>query len=83
MIKTIFDEKYDAGVAVGVAKGKAEERVVAKAEAVLAVLRAKFPQVPKGVEKSICQMTDPIALDSLVVHAAQSKTLTEFSEALK
>ena len=83
MIKTLSERKYDEGVAVGVAKGKAEERVTAKAEAVLTVLRAKFHRVPKGVERMICQMSDPIALDSLAIHAAQSKTLDEFAEALR
>ena len=79
MIKTLSERKYDEGVAVG----KAEERVVAKAEMVLTILRAKFHRVPKGTEKAIGQMTDQIALDSLAVHAAQSKTLVEFAEALK
>jgi hypothetical protein len=54
-----------------------------KAEMVLTILRAKFTQIPKETEKAIRQMSDPIALDSLGVHAAQSKTLNEFSEALK
>jgi hypothetical protein len=82
MIKTIFDEKYDEGVAVGEARSEAKV-AKAKAEAVLAVLRAKFKRIPKETEKAVYQMTDPIALDSLVVHAAQSKSLTEFAEALQ
>ena len=75
MIKTIFEERE----AIGEARG----RVIAKAETVLTILRAKFKRVPKGIETSIRQMTDPVALDSLAVHAAQSTALDEFSEALK
>ena len=79
MIKKIFEEREAIGEARGEARGKAG----GKAEAVLAILRAKFKRTPKGIETSIRQMTDPVALDSLAVHAAQSTTLNEFSEALK
>ena len=79
MIKTIFEERE----AIGEARGRADERVIAKAETVLTILRAKFKRISKGIETSIRQMTDPVALDSLAVHAAQSKTLDEFLEALK
>jgi hypothetical protein len=63
----------------------AAEQLVAegKAETVLKILRAKFKRIPKETEKAICQMTDLIALDSLAVHAAQSKSLAEFADALK
>ena len=83
MIKTIFEEREAIGEARGFAKGKAENVAGAKAGAILAILRAKFQRVPKGIEKAICQMTDSVALDSLAVHAAQSNTLSEFGEALK
>jgi hypothetical protein len=79
MIKTIFEEKFDEGVAVGKAKAKVEE----KAEAVLNVLRARFNRVPKEVEKTIHRMTDPIALDSWTAHAATCKSMKEFAEALR
>ena len=64
-------------------KWGAEREAKGRAETVLAILRAKFHQVPKGVEKTVGQMTDPIAPNSLAVHAAQSKTLVDFVEALK
>ena len=83
MIKTLSERKYDEGVAVGKAAGKAENVAGAKAETVLTFLRARFGRVPKGIEKAICQMTDSIALDSLAVHAAQSNSLDEFAEALE
>jgi hypothetical protein len=75
MIKSIFDEKYDAGVVEGEARGKAET--------VLTVLRARFRRVPKEVEKTIRQMTDPIALDSWAAYAATCQSLDEFATALK
>jgi hypothetical protein len=50
---------------------------------VLTFLGAKFGEVPKGIEKTISQMNDPIALESLAAHAAHSKTLDEFATALQ
>jgi len=75
MIKTIFEEKYDAGIADGEVKGKAE--------LLLKILREKFSRVPKETEKAICQMTDPIALDSWAVRAATCKSMGEFVEAFR
>jgi len=83
MIKTIFEEKYDAGVAVGEARGEVKWKAEGKTETVLATLRAKFPRIPKGIEKAIRQMTDPTALDSLAAHVIHSETLDEFATALK
>ena len=79
MIKTIFEEKYDAGVAVGEAKGEAKW----KADALLKVLRARFNKVPKETEKRISQMTDPIALDSWTAYAATCQSMNEFVEAFR
>jgi len=79
MIKTIFEEKYEAGVAAGETKWKAE----GKAETLLKILRERFNRIPKETEKSIRQMTDPIALDSWAVQAATCKSMNEFAEALK
>ena len=74
MRKTIFEEKYDAGVAVGIAKGE----TITWRKAVLSALRGKFGKVPKGIEKMVQAMSDPIALESLVVRVGQSDTLDEF-----
>ena len=89
MIKTLSERKYDEGIAVGEARGEArgEAKVAgAKVEAgknmLLTFLRGKFGRVPKEVEKSIRQMTDPVALESLAAHAAQSETMGEFAETL-
>ena len=75
MIKSILDEKYDAGVADGEIKWKADT--------LLKILRGKFGKVPKETEKAISQMTDPIALDSWAIHAATCQSMKEFAEALK
>ena len=74
MIKTVFEEKYDEGVAVGEVRGKAE--------AVLAVLRKKFKKVPKHIEQAVLAMSDPIALESVLLHAIDSETLDEFATVL-
>ena len=79
MIKTIFEEKYDAGVMKGEARGKAE----AGRNMVLTFLRAKFKKVPKDIEKAILAMSDPIALESLAAHAGHSDTMEEFAGALR
>lgn len=79
MIKGIFEEKYDEGVAVGRAEGKAE----GKAETVLTLLRTKFNRVPKEVEKSVRQMADPVALDSLAASIINCASMDDFAKALK
>ena len=71
MIKTIFDEKYDEGVAVGEARGK-----------VLTILETRFRKVPKRIENAIRQMNDTIALKSWAEHAATCRSLDEFEKAL-
>jgi hypothetical protein len=78
MIKTIFEEKYDAGVDEGIAIGA----VRGKAETVLAILRARFKRIPKEVESAIRQMTDLIALESLAVQASTCQSMDEFVKAL-
>ena len=71
MIKSVFDEMRDEGIAIG------ETRAWQKA--VLTAIRTKFTRVPKGIEKAVQAMSDPIALESLVVRVGQSKTLDEFA----
>ena len=83
MSTTEFISAADQLIEEGIAIGKAEERVIAKAETVLTFLRAKFSRVSKETEKAIRQMTDPVALDSLAAHVIHSETLDEFAEALK
>jgi hypothetical protein len=83
MIKTIFEEKFDAGRAEGRAEGKAKWKAEAKAEAVLTILRTKYKRIPKGIEKAVLAMTDLIVLESLVAHATDSVSLDEFATALQ
>jgi hypothetical protein len=75
MIKSIFDEKVDEGIAIGAVMGKAET--------VLAILRARFNRVPKEVEGAIRQMNDLIALESWAVQAATCQSMDEFAKALR
>jgi flagellar biosynthesis/type III secretory pathway protein FliH len=82
MIKTIFEEKYDEGVALGEARGVALGEARGKIEAVLTVLRTRFHRIPKDVETAIRQMTDPISLDSWTAQAATCQSMDEFAEAL-
>jgi hypothetical protein len=83
MIKSIFDEKFDEGVAVGEARGEAKEKTNTGRDMVLTFVQAKFGRVPKEVKKAILAMTDPIALKSLAAHAGHCETIDEFAEALK
>jgi hypothetical protein len=50
---------------------------------VLAALRKKFRKIPKHIESSIRNISDPIALESLISEVIESKTLTEFENALR
>ena len=75
MIKTIFEEREE----IGEARGKAEEG----RNMVLAVLRARFNRIPKSVEKAVCKMSDPVALESWAVQAATCKSMAEFAESLQ
>jgi len=75
-----FTAKYGPQfIARGEARGKAE----AGQNMVLAVLRARFKRVPKGIEKAIRALADPAVLESWAVQAATCQTLDEFAEALK
>ena len=78
MIKSIFDEKFDEGVAVGEAKGETR----GKAGTLLKILRKRFNKVPKDVENTIRKMTDPVALDSWAEHALDCQSMAEFSQAV-
>jgi hypothetical protein len=79
MIKTIFDEKVDEGIAIGEARGIAK----GKAEMVLSAIRTRFKRVPKDIEKAILSMSDSIALESLLAQAIQSDSMEDFAEVLR
>jgi len=75
MIKSIFDETFDAGVAVGETRGEAKM--------LLKILQARFRRIPKDVEKLIQSMTDSVALDSWAQHAATCQSMDEFANAIR
>jgi hypothetical protein len=78
MIKTVFEEKIDEGIAIG--EGRSE--VKWKADMVLKALRKKFGKIPKKIEQAVLAMSDPIALESLLEHVFDCKTLDEFATML-
>jgi hypothetical protein len=78
MIKTIFEEKIDEGVAIGEARGE----VKSARNLVLKALQKKFKKIPKNIERSVLSMSDLIALESLLEHVFDSNTLDEFATAL-
>jgi hypothetical protein len=46
-------------------------------------LRNKFTKIPARIEAAIRDIHDPIALESLCVHASSCRTLKEFAEDLE
>jgi len=66
MTKTMAEELWVGG------------EVKASRNMVLAFLRGKFGEVPKDIEEAVCQMNDPIALESLAARTGNCKTLDEF-----
>jgi hypothetical protein len=83
----IFSEKLDGffreRYAPLIAEGRAVEKIEAKAEAILIVLRERFKKVPKATEIAIRQLRDPVALDSWTAYAASCQSMDEFVAALK
>ncbi|MDR1963752.1 MAG: hypothetical protein LBQ50_08230, partial [Planctomycetaceae bacterium] len=82
-VVTMSTSVIEALYAEGIAEGKAEGKAEAWRNAVLAVLRGKFKKIPEEIEATIRDMSDPIALESLNVHAAICQSLDEFADALK
>jgi len=67
-------------LAEGAVKGRAEGE--AKGE-IRAILRLRFREVPQEIKDAIQSMTDLVALQSLVVHAENCRSLEEFAEAIR
>ena len=76
----------DTWIAEGESRAEVNKAPKWKAEgvasAILKLLQDKFNRVPKKIENAVRSMVDPVALESLVVHAAHCKSLKEFEEAL-
>ncbi|MDR0611009.1 MAG: Rpn family recombination-promoting nuclease/putative transposase [Planctomycetaceae bacterium] len=60
-----------------------EIRTEAGQNMVLAALRKKFRDIPRHLEPAIRNISDPIALESLISDVIESKTLNEFENALR
>ena len=56
--------------------------VKSKIESIHAILKKRFKRVPSEIKKSLGRMNDPVALESLVVHAATCTSLEDFSDSL-
>ena len=88
MIKTIFDEKYEAGVAegeiIGFEKGEAKERNLwasDKIETLLQILTKRLGEVSPNVRNKLNSINDRAALGELTDIALDCKTFDEFEAA--
>jgi hypothetical protein len=61
---------------------QAETVVKERGKMVLTALRTKFENIPQEIEETVLSMTDPIALESMLVHVFHSNTLDEFASGL-
>jgi len=81
MIKTIFDEKYDAGVAVGIEKER-NNWTTDKVETLLRILTKRLGEVPSTVQNKLRSIHDLDVLGQLTDFALDCQSLDEFEEAL-
>ena len=77
--KSIIQEGIEIGEALGEVRWGLKYRI----QDILTFLRAKFQYVPDEIVTELNKRTDVTALESLVVLAAQCKSLDEFAEGLK
>jgi hypothetical protein len=93
MIKTIFDEKYEAGVAegfekgevIGFEKGEAKERdlwATDKIETLLQILTNRLSDVPPTIGDKLHTINDIDVLSLLTKVALNCRSLAEFEQAL-
>jgi len=85
MIKTIFDEKYEAGVAIGIEKGIEKERnawTTDKFETLLRILTKRFGDVPPTIREKLHTIQDLDVLGQLTDVALDCQSLDEFEKAL-
>jgi hypothetical protein len=83
VIKPVYKERSTKMSLTFLEKLEAKSKAEGKQEMVLLALRTKFKKIPKYIEITIRQMSDPIALDSLISEIFECQTLDEFAEALK
>ncbi|MDR2754229.1 MAG: hypothetical protein LBC20_00850 [Planctomycetaceae bacterium] len=75
-------EGKEEGKEEGKKEGKEEGEVNRGIKDVLRILNLRFKRVPQSISRAVNLYKDPIALDSLLEHAATCKTLTEFEQDL-
>jgi hypothetical protein len=73
MIKTIFDEKYDAGVAVGIEKG---------IETLQRILTKRLGEVPFEIQDQLHKINEFDELGQLTDVALDCQSFDEFEQAL-
>jgi hypothetical protein len=72
----------DTMFAEGKTEGKTEGEAEGIAKSILNILKKRFNDVPEHIEKTVHNMSDTIALGSLIVDAAVCNSLDEFDELL-
>ena len=77
--KSIIQE----GIEICEARGETRGELKGRIRDILALLRTNFNPIPDEIIGELYKRTDPIALESLVILAAQCKSLDEFAKALK
>jgi predicted transposase/invertase (TIGR01784 family) len=82
-LATDIEEAHSKGKGEGIAIGEARGEAKRGRSMVLKALRKKFSTVSEEIEEMVGQMSDPIALESLLEQAIQSDTLEEFTETLR
>ena len=83
MIEGINNRFLLEGIEIGMAQGEARGELKGRIRDILTFLQAKFQSVPVEVAIELNKRNDVTALESLVILAAQCKSLDEFPEALK
>jgi len=79
----MIEEIKDTYILEGIEIGEAQGELKGKVQAILALLRTNFNPIPDEIIGELYKRTDPTALESLVILAAQCKSLDEFAKALK
>ena len=82
MAEAVQKGMWVAGFETGEAKGRAAEKVASKVESIHSILVERFERIPSDVRKTLEKMSDPVALESLVVHAATCTSLEDFADSL-
>ena len=74
MAEAVQKGMWVAGYETGEMKGEAK--------ATIKVLRSRFGSVPDDIILAMGNMNDPIAIDSLLAHAATCTSLEDFADSL-